>query len=185
MKDLTDDDLMVRGAQGEKDALEVLVRRWEEPVFAFLARMTGSREDARDLTQETFLRLYRNAARYSPSGKFKSWLFRIAGNLARSQLRRKKIVRWIPFDLTSHDLSSPDDLADRALEREELGGAVRAALLKLPERQRQAVLLWQFEELSYKEIGEVMGIGSNAVSQILYRATTRLRKILAPKGGGR
>lgn len=175
----SDDDLVLRSADGDTGSFRILVARWERPIYAFLERMTGSREEAQDLTQETFLKLYQNASRYRPSGKFKSWLFRIAGNLARSRLRRNKIVRWIPLDLADHDLKTPGDAADRALEREETGRSVRSALLQLPARQREAVLLWQYEELSHGEIGEVMGINANAVAQIIHRATTRLRAILS------
>jgi RNA polymerase sigma-70 factor (ECF subfamily) len=176
---LSDDELMVRGAKGDLDALRLLVERWERPVFAFVERMTGSREEAQDLTQEAFLRLCRNARRYRPSGRFKSWLFRIAGNLARSQIRRKEIIRWVPFELASHDLASPRVPMDRALETRGIRISVRAALLRLPARQRQAVLLWQYERLTYREIGEVMGLRANAVAQLLHRATSRLREMLS------
>jgi RNA polymerase sigma-70 factor (ECF subfamily) len=164
-------------------AFRLLVERWERPVHAFLERMTGSREDAMDLTQETFIRAYRSAPRYHPSGRFRSWLFRIAGNLARSRQRRRKILRWIPFDLASHDLSSPGEPPDRALEREETAHAVRAALLALPDRQRQAVVLWKFEGLSYQEIADAMGTNANAVAQLLHRATNRLRRTLKLEEG--
>lgn len=169
---------MGQTAQGDTQAFRLLVERWEKPLHAFLQRMIGSSEDARDLTQETFVRVHENASRYDPSGKFKSWLFRIAGNLARSRQRRKKILRWIPFDLASHDLPSRQEPADRHLEREETAMTVRAALLDLPDRQRQAVLLWKYEGLSYQEIAEVMEMNANAVAQLLHRATTRLRRTL-------
>ena len=91
----SDDELMMRAAKGDRTAFGILVQRWERPVFAFLARMLASAEEAEDLVQEAFLRVWGHAGRYRPSGQFKSWLFRIAGNLARSRLRRNKVVRWI------------------------------------------------------------------------------------------
>jgi RNA polymerase sigma factor (sigma-70 family) len=115
---VTDDDLMMQGAQGDEEALRLLVERWEKPVFAFLERMVGSKEEAQDLGQETFLRMCRHAARYEPSGKFKSWLFRIAGNVARSRLRHKKILRWIQYVPGLHDPFSAEVPPDQRLQKE-------------------------------------------------------------------
>jgi len=89
---VNDDELMTRIATGEEAAFRLLVERWETRVHAFLWRMTGSREDAEDLAQDTFVKVYANARRYQPTGRFQSWLFRIAGNLVRSWARRRKIV---------------------------------------------------------------------------------------------
>jgi RNA polymerase sigma-70 factor (ECF subfamily) len=174
----TDDELMVRGAAGNDDAFRILVRRWERPVFAFLDRMLGSREEAQDVAQETFLRVCRNAGRYEGNGRFKSWLFRIAGNLARTRLRRRKIVRWIPFDLARHDLAG-EDAADRGLEAGESGAAVRRALSALPERQREAVLLRHFEEMSHRDIADALETTVSAVESLLHRAMATLRQELS------
>jgi RNA polymerase sigma-70 factor (ECF subfamily) len=174
----TDDELMARGAAGNDDAFRILVRRWERPVFAFLDRMLGSREEAQDVAQETFLRVCRNAGRYEGNGRFKSWLFRIAGNLARTCLRRRKIVRWIPFDLARHDLAG-EDAADRGVEAGESGAAVRRALSALPERQREAVLLRHFEEMSHRDIAEALETTVSAVESLLHRAMATLRRELS------
>ena len=90
---------MTRIAAGEEAAFRLLVERWERQVHAFHWRMTGSREEAEDLTQDTFLKVHAHAGGYRPEGRFQSWLFRIAGNLARSWARRRKIVGWVRFDL--------------------------------------------------------------------------------------
>jgi RNA polymerase sigma-70 factor (ECF subfamily) len=86
-----DDVLMARTAQGEEAAFRLLVQRWENDVLAFLIHMLGSREEAEDLVQDTFIKVYRQAGRYRGEGRFRSWLLRIAGNLARSRLRRRRI----------------------------------------------------------------------------------------------
>ena len=91
-QDPDDDALMVRTAQGEEAAFRLLVQRWEADVRAFLIHMLRSPEEAEDLTQDTFVKVFRQAGRYRTEGLFKSWLFRIAGNLARSRLRRRKVV---------------------------------------------------------------------------------------------
>ncbi len=141
--------------------------------------MLGSREDARDLTQETFWRIYQQSVRYQARGQFRSWLFRIAGNLARSALRRRRIVRWISFDVRHHDRPAgrADPLA--RIEREDQRGRVRRALAKLPDRQRQAVLLLRYEGMSYEEIGRAMDATVPAVESLLQRAMHALRAALA------
>lgn len=178
---MTDDELMARGAAGDEDAFRRLVERWERPVFAFLERMVGSREEAQDLAQDTFLKVYQNAGRYRAKGQFKSWLFRIAGNAARSRLRRRKILRWLSLDPAEHDVPSPREGTDVALEREETRASVREALLRLPDRQRQALSLRQYEELSYQEIAVAMDTSVSAVEALLHRAMQTLRRELVRK----
>lgn len=182
---MTDDELMARVAGGDESACRALVERWERPIFTFLVRMVRSQDEAMELAQETFLRMVRQAGRYRPSGQFRGWLFRIAGNLARSRLRRRKLVRWLPFDPEIHDRPAPTGGADESLEREETRSAVRAALDRLPDRQRQAVILRQYEELSYEEIAAAMGATVPAVESLLHRAMTALRKELGEKRGDR
>lgn len=172
----SDDELVVRGAAGDQEALRLLVERWEGPIFAFTARMIGSYETAQDITQDVFLRVCRNAHRYRPSGRFKGWLFRIAGNMVRSRIRRSRIVRWVRFDSTVHDSPSPEKTADETIEADERKQAVRAALLKLPPRQRQAVALRYFEGMTYQEVAEAMEASVSAVESLLYRAMDGLKQ---------
>jgi RNA polymerase sigma-70 factor (ECF subfamily) len=179
--DVTDDDLMAGTARGEEAAFRQLVQRWEGPIFAFLQRMLDSPEDALDLSQETFLRVHAQARRYEPAGRFRGWLFRIAGNLARSWLRRKRTLRWIRFDPARHDQPSSHADAARSLERQETRRQVRDALARLPDRQRQAVLLRRYEGLGYSEIATALGTTVPAVESLLQRAMARLRKDLAGK----
>lgn len=175
---MTDDQLMSLVAQGDESACRLLVERWEGPVFAFLFRMLGSREEAQDLGQETFLRVYREAKRYRPSGQFRSWLFRIAGNQARSRLRRRRLVAWLRLDPETLDVPAGEETVEEALERQDTKAAVRRAIARLPDRQRQAVILRQYEEMSYREIAGAMGITVPAVESLLHRAMTTLRGVL-------
>ncbi|MEZ4388039.1 MAG: RNA polymerase sigma factor [Candidatus Krumholzibacteriia bacterium] len=175
-----DDSLMQRIASGDEEAFRLLVARWEQPVFAFLVHMLGSRDDAQDLAQDTFLKVYDQARRYRPDGRFRSWLLRIAGNKARSALRRRKVLRWVDFDPASHDQASPQDDPARRLERDETAARVRAAVGNLPERQRQAVVLRRFQGCSYQEIAEILDTTVPAVESLLQRAAAALRLTLAP-----
>ncbi len=173
---------MERIARGDAGAARILVERWERPVFAFVERMVGSREEAQDLSQEVFLRVCASARRYDRKGRFRSWLFRIAGNLARTSLRRRKILRWVPFRPEIHDRKGGGARPDDGVEREEERSRVRAALERLPARQRQAVLLRRFEEMSYREIASTMKISVAAVESLLQRAMKALRAELSGNG---
>lgn len=179
-----DDTLMVRTAQGEEAAFRLLVQRWEHQVQAFLLHMLRSVEEAEDLTQETFIRVYGQADRFRVEGRFQSWLFRIAGNLARSRLRRRKILSWIRFDPGTHDVADRGPGPIENLERADNAEAVRLALAELPQRQRQALVLHRFQGLSYKEIADSMETTLPGVESLIQRAMAGLRNELAGKVEG-
>lgn len=183
MTDRTDDKLMADYAGGDENALRILVERWERQIFAFLVRMLGSPEEAEDLCQDTFMSLIKAADRYQSDGKFQSWLFRIAGNQARSRLRRRKILRWLPLSNEYDNTPSQEkDALDTLAGREERD-IVQDAIARLPERQRQAVVLKQYHDMSYQEISEALDASVSSVQMLLHRAMTALRKDLASRRG--
>lgn len=174
----TDDELMASTARGEESAFRLLVQRWERPVHAFLWRMTGDDEEARDLAQDVFVKVHDHADRYDGQGKFQSWLFRIAGNRVRSWARRRKLVGWVRFDAVSHDRSDDAPQPDAAVQQHETRDRIRSAIAKLPDRQREALVLKRFQEMSQKEIAESMNTTEGAVESLLVRAMTTLRGLL-------
>jgi RNA polymerase sigma-70 factor (ECF subfamily) len=173
---------MERTAQGDEEAFRLLVERWEAPILRFLERMLDGREEARDVGQETFVRVYREARRYRPQGQFRSWLYRVAGNLARGRLRRRRILHWVPFDIARHDRPQPAARPDEHYEREDVRAAVREALEHLPDRQREAVLLRRYAGLSHGEIAAAMGTSIPGIESLLQRAMTGLRRELNRRG---
>jgi RNA polymerase sigma-70 factor (ECF subfamily) len=150
-------------------------------VRAFLIHMLGSVEEAEDLTQDTFVQVFRKAGSYQPEGKFQSWLFRIAGNLARSRLRRRKVLSWVSFKPEVHDRNSGRDTPAEDLERKDESRRVRAAVSALPERQREALTLHRFQGLKYAEIAEAMDTTVPAVESLIQRAMAALRQSLSRK----
>ena len=183
-----DDALVEATGRGDRAAFRILVERWESRVRAFLQRALGSRLDAEDLTQETFLRVYRAAPRYRAAGHFPAWLFRIAGNLARQQLRRRRLVALV----LGEPAERPDDVLDAlpaprtfdpesSLRADEIRRAVASALSRLPVRQRLAVLLRYYEEMSTAEIAQALGTSTHAAESLLARGTRALRLML--RGG--
>ena len=178
MTGMTDDQLMMRAADGDETALRALIERWERPVFAFLVRMLGSPEEAEDLCQDTFMRVISAANRYRPEGRFQSWLFRIAGNLARKRLRRRKILRWLPLGGEHHETPDPGPDPLKALANGQERERVRAAVERLPDRQREALVLKRYQDMSYQEIADAMDTSVASVQMLLHRAMDALKRDL-------
>lgn len=178
----TDSELMARLAAGEDPALNALMSRWSDRVIAFLFRMTGRREVAADLAQETFVKLYQARARYRPQGNFSTYLFAIAVNLARNHSRWSRRHPAVSLDeLTADGISvvhEPEDPgrtpADSAIAREkseEVNRSVRA----LPHDLREALVLSVYDGLGYAEISAIVGCSAKAVETRIYRARQILK----------
>lgn len=181
---LDDDALMAATARGEETAFRLLVQRWEGQVKAFLIHMLGSVEEAEDLAQDTFVQVFNKAGDYQPEGKFQSWLFRIAGNYARSRLRRRKILGWVSFNPDVHDNVGGIPDPGENLEAAERATRLRGAVARLPARQRQALVLHRFQGLKYKEVAEAMATTVPGVESLIQRAMVGLKKELAGKVDG-
>jgi RNA polymerase sigma-70 factor (ECF subfamily) len=179
---LTDDDLMQAAAEGQQTAFRELVERWERPLYAFLFRMVGCHEDALDLSQETFLRVHRQARSYRAQGQFRCWLFCIAGNLARSWLRRQRVLRWVRLQAPHCETIADSARSDHGLEQREARRVLEQALARLPVRQRQVLLLQRFGEMTQQEIAATLRTTVPAVESLIQRALNRLRKDLIERG---
>lgn len=182
MKPEPDDDaLMARTGLGEEEAFRLLVLRWEKSVLAFMVHMLGSVEEAEDLVQDTFVKVLQKAPGYQGQGLFRSWLFRIAGNLARSALRRRKILRWVRFEQGAHELPAVDAGPLDRLEREQKVALLQTAVARLPARQREALVLHRFQGLKYSEVALAMDTTIPGVESLLQRALAGLKKQMVQK----
>lgn len=187
---LSDPDvqLMLKVAAGDNSAFEQLVVQYQDRLVGFFFHLVHDRTSAEDLAQEAFLRVFRSRDRYEPTARFSTWLFRIAHNLASNQKRGAARRREIPLvSGSSGDEFRPEEqilaeksalMPTRQLDSVELRAVVRNAIEDLSERQRTAVLLHKFEEMSYEEIGEVMGLGPVAVKSLISRARGKLKEAL-------
>ena len=185
--------LMLRVKDDDAGAFETLVRRYEARLVR-LMRTLGPRPDlAEDLAQETFLRVYRARKRYEPGAKFSTWLFTIAGNVARNSARsvgRRQEVNEADAPrqdeashaqlLTAMALDASGQMPARLVEGSERAEIVRAAVAALGERQRMALMLSRFENMNYAEIAETMGLTTKAVKSLLSRARVNLKALLQP-----
>ncbi len=166
-------------ATGDRQALRVLYERYAEFVFRIAFRFVCHEEDARDITQSVFLTLMQKADRYQPNAKLTTWLYRVVVNRCLNhRAKASQRQREPPLD---HDhlvqLQGPErDRPDCRLESAQRTELVRDALLKLPERQRLAVVLSRFEQLSYEEIAVAMACTTSSVQSLLFRARQSLRK---------
>lgn len=159
-------------AEGKTEALASLVDRWQVRLLNFFYRSTGNRADAEDLTQETFVELYRAAPRYRPEGNFNAFLFTIA--------RRRLIDCYRKTARRPLDYRDPGDFvmqqqAEVANDSREIEAAFHRALAQLSHNQRSAILLLQQQGLSYDEIAEALDASSSAVKTWIHRARQHLR----------
>ena len=168
---------------GDEDAFGALVKLYADRLLGYLVRLTGSRDQAEELFQETFMRAYLNSSKFRADAAFKPWLFRIASRLTidswRMSKRRPGTVSLMDEEGgVCADLSSPGDSPDEAMGRAEMKSQVRNAVDTLPPRQRAALVLAYFEGLSYREIAEVLGCSTGTIKTQMSRAMKKLASLL-------
>ena len=170
---------MTRFCQGDARAFDALFSRYHRAVHAYVLRMVGSRAAAEDLTQATFLSLVRARGRFLAGHRFKPWLYAIATNAARDTLRRRK-----PEELTEEGELPAGAVAENAGPRDAgLERRVHQALARLPEAQREAILMHRFEGLSFGEIAEALSLSESAVKVRAHRGYEKLRELLVDLKG--
>jgi RNA polymerase sigma-70 factor (ECF subfamily) len=180
-----DSEIMLRVAAGEDRALDVLMERWKAPLISFLFRMTNDSTVAADLAQETFVRLYLARENYRPTGKFSTYLFTIASNLARNHFRFANRHPAISLDeapdrpqASTREPVDPRRDASETTVGKEREKEILDAIAVLPEDQREAITLSLIDDFAIPEIAAIMGCNEKAVENKLYRGRQRLREKL-------
>jgi RNA polymerase sigma-70 factor (ECF subfamily) len=171
-----DDELVRRAGEGDAAAVQALVARKLRRVLALAERMLGDAAEAEDVAQETFFKVWRNAARWRPGvARFDTWLHRVTLNLCYDRLRRR---RELP---TADPPETPDPgpAPDRGLMAADTGRRVNLALQGLPPRQREAIVLCHYQELGNIEAASVMGVTVEALESLLARGRRALKAALA------
>lgn len=185
---LSDEDLMARAALDDTRAFTELVRRYQTRVVHLVSRLLNDREVSEDIAQEVFVRVHLHRRNYRTGSKFSTWLFTIAANLAKNEMRRRKRRRnWSSLDemqdtLKDASLQFADKKSNRQedLEREQLSGVVGEAIATLPDRYRIALVLRDIEGLAYEEIGLALKIPGGTVRSRINRARLMLKRKLEP-----
>lgn len=180
-----DASLVVRVSEGDEAAFESLVAKYEQRLIRYLRSFVRDEEKARELVQDTFVKVYRNAHRYEPKASFATWLFRIAHNTAISYIRKKKVALVFGFgnhdpetDQPAGDIASTAPGPHRLAEDGEISRLVQQELLGLPEKLREAFVLFDIEQLSIAEVARVTGSPEGTVKARIFRARRALRERL-------
>lgn len=185
---LSDEDLMGRAAADDERAFAELVKRYQGRVTNLISRVLNDRECSDDLAQEVFVRVYVHRRNYRRGAKFSTWLFTIAANLAKNEIRRRVRRRnWFSLDALQEMLSDntmaladPTEGQETSLQREQLQGLIGKAIAGVPEKYRLALVLRDVEGLAYEEIGQVLGIPGGTVRSRINRARGMLKRRLQP-----
>ena len=183
----TDEELVARSMEGDAESFNQLVLRWERPIYALAYRVIGRDEDARDVAQETFLRAFRALPGFKGQAKFSSWLYRIALNLCRDWIRRKKRTPIVemPEGVDIVELAAeqgPVESIEDLVARKEMSRIVAEGMKLLPEEQRTAIVLKEYHGLTFQEIADLQGCPLSTVKTRLYQGLTVLRRHLESEG---
>lgn len=185
-QDMTDEQLIELYQRGQHEVFEVLIERYRNELFHFLARFMGDRSAAEDIFQESFLQVHLSAESFDPERRFKPWLFTIAANKARDYMRKKGRRPAAPLDapmssdgeagsfvdLLKSDLPMPDE----NLQAGELQQQVQRTIARMPEHLREILLLSYFQKLSYNEIADALSIPLGTVKSRLHTAVATFAK---------
>ena len=178
--------LVMRCQEDDCEAFDEIVTRYKDGIYNYVWRMVSNREDAEDLAQEVFVRAFAAIKTFRREANLRTWLYKIASNLCVDRYRRAGLEKqWIiPLERQQNDTVRPIDIPDhssdprRSFERSELQAEVKKALLKLPEKLRSAIILFDIEGLSYEEIADAMGCPIGTVKSRIFNARMKLRGLL-------
>lgn len=173
----TDEELVARCRNGDKDAFGKLVDRYSKPLFNGCYRMVGSYEDAQDIVQTTFLKAYERRDDFDPKYKFFSWIYRIMVNESLNLIGRRKQTVSTEMEIAS-DAPSPEEEFDR----QQLSESVQDALMAIREDYRAIVVLKYFGDLSYQELAFVFDLPEKTVKSRLYTARQHLSDFISRQG---
>ncbi|HSM04192.1 MAG TPA: sigma-70 family RNA polymerase sigma factor [Longimicrobiales bacterium] len=189
LRDLTDSQVVQAFLDGEQRAFGELVRRYDNRLVNFVFRTVGDRERAQDLVQETFVRVYRHLHRFDQTKKFSTWIYTIASNLAKNELRNRSRNPLVLFQTLKQNWDAdhrplewedtqfkPDDLFRKRFLREK----VEEAVAELPEHHRVVFVLRELQGKTYEEIAEITGCNLGTVKSRLNRARNNFAQIIAP-----
>jgi len=180
-------DVIRRARQGEAEAFDELVDAYSARLYGYFYRLTGGHHDAEDLLQETFVRLVRTIDRYEHDGRFDAWIFRIATNLVRDRVRRARRAPRPPDrrspgvddapleELPDADADEPGDRLHKAEQIDQL----QQAIDRLPEAEREVILLRHFSQMSFKEVAGLMGTPLGTALARAHRGLAKLRELMA------
>jgi RNA polymerase sigma-70 factor (ECF subfamily) len=180
---------MIRYREGDASTFPILVRRYKDRLTSAVVRLVGDRDKAEDIVQETFVRVHKNAARYKTIARFSTWIYTIALNMAKNEIRntkrRKTSSLWdLGLDRdgesTAYEIPDDADRPDDIVERRDLRGLLERVIAQLPPKYRTIIVLRDVEGLSYEEIAGVLKLPEGTVKSRMNRARLRFKELLEP-----
>ena len=169
---------------GNQEALEILVRQYLKPIYSFVYRYVGSPQEAEDITQETFIKVWRNLKKFDQSKSFKTWIFSIAKNSAIDFLKKKKAIPFSEFEneegenMITETLADPSPLPHELLEKAGMAQVLTSAMEKLSPKYRMVLFLRYNDHFNFREIAESLGEPLHTITSRHRRALIQLKKIL-------
>ena len=186
---MTDTDIITLILNGDRTRYNALVWRWEKPIFNFILRYLGNKELARDVSQRVFIRVYKNLKKLRDPNRFSSWIYQIAANLCKDEIKKMSHRDFISLDLIQENNENnghllPDELQeseqfqpDQKLNQKQVSNMIQKALQQLPEEQRVVIIMKEYQGLKFREIAEALNQPLNTVKSRMYYGLNGLRKI--------
>lgn len=181
-QDLSEAALVTRAQTGDDAAFEELVRRFRNDVYGLSYHFLRNREEAWDVSQEVFIKAYRSLKRFRGDAGFKTWLLRITANHCKDHFKKRRLATVSMDAMPTQDLFTSGSDPEKHLRNTELGEAIQEALDSLPAKHRMAFVLREFEDMSYKEMAQVMNCSEGTVMSRLHHARKKLQNKLARLG---
>ncbi len=181
----TDEELIERFQNGDVYAFDLIVKRYKNQLLNFIYRFLGNAEEAEDLVQETFLRVYRNRKAYQKVAKFSTWIYTIAGNLAKTELRKRKRRRFfsiseLGYNDKDYDISDENYNPERDVDGRIKETIIHEKIMELSPKFREVIILRDVQQLSYEEISEIVNIPLGTVKSRVNRGRLKLQEKLKP-----
>ena len=185
---MSDQELIQQLMSGNRDRFNLLVWKWEKPIFNFALRFLGDYESARDVTQKTFIRVFKNITKLNHWDRFSSWIYQITANLCKDELKKRSSRDFLSIDVIQENSENghlmPEELIEIKKENPEaivnqkqVGAILQKALNELPEEQRIVIIMKEYQGLKFREIAEALGEPLNTVKSRMYYGLSALKKI--------
>ncbi|MBN1782903.1 sigma-70 family RNA polymerase sigma factor [bacterium] len=193
---MTDAALIARYLKGDMNAFNTLIWRWEKPLYNFILRIMGNREIAKDLCQTVFIRMYKQLKTLNDHERFSSWVYRIALNLCKDELKKKSRHRLLSLDamtdedpdrdqckkqFTDENALTPEDL----MHHKQVERIIKTALKQIPEEQRVVIVMKQYQGLKFTEIADILDEPINTIKSRLYYGLRAMKKVLEESNLGK
>lgn len=184
MQDHSDQQLIANYLAGDEQSLELLIKRYLKPIYSFVSRYVGNGQEAEDITQEVFVRVWRNLKKFDQNKSFKTWIFSIAKNTAIDFFKKKKSIPFSEFEnekrenMITETLADPSPLPQELLERADMAQMLNSAMEKLSPKYRMVLFLRYNDHFNFREIAESLGEPENTIRSRHRRALIMLKKIL-------